>query len=99
MQVLQSLRDKPKAWHLGFAGALISQEREFKALHEVKNMKVGLARALPSAVPESDWQISVLHCVNQLVTCLLMVEHQRLVKLTYQLLTGDSNAAAVMSIA
>ena len=43
MQVLQSLRDKPKAWHLGFAGALISQEREFKALHEVKNMKVGLA--------------------------------------------------------
>lgn len=41
VQVVQALRDKPKAWHLGSAGALISQEREYKALHEVKNMKVG----------------------------------------------------------
>jgi len=40
VQVIQSMRDKPKAWHLGFAGALISQEREYKALREVKNMKV-----------------------------------------------------------
>ena len=40
LQVVQSLRDKPKAWYLGWAGALISQEREYKALHEVKNMKV-----------------------------------------------------------
>lgn len=40
MQVVQALRDKPKAWHLGSAGALVSQEREYKALHEVKNMKV-----------------------------------------------------------
>lgn len=40
VQVVQSLRDKPKAWHLGYAGALISQEREYKALHEVKNMQV-----------------------------------------------------------
>ena len=40
LQVLQVMRDKPKAWHLGYAGALISQEREHKALHEVKNMKV-----------------------------------------------------------
>lgn len=38
--VLQNLRNKPKAWNLGTASALISHEREFKALHEVKNMKV-----------------------------------------------------------
>lgn len=38
--LLQNLRGKPKAWNLGTASALISHEREFKALHEVKNMKV-----------------------------------------------------------
>ncbi len=39
------MRDKPKAWHLGYAGALISQEREYKALREVKNMKVSLGHS------------------------------------------------------
>ncbi|KAL0034221.1 hypothetical protein WJX77_004006 [Trebouxia sp. C0004] len=51
-QVIQSLRDKPKAWHLGFAGALISQEREYKALREVKNMKVGKYILRPQLLAE-----------------------------------------------
>lgn len=38
--LLDSLRSKPKAWNVGSATALISNEREFKALHEVKHMKV-----------------------------------------------------------
>ena len=55
VQVIQSLRDKPKAWHLGFAGALISQEREYKALREVKNMKVSLGHShSPDLVCVSD---------------------------------------------
>ncbi|KAL0032313.1 hypothetical protein WJX79_004546 [Trebouxia sp. C0005] len=51
-QVIQSLRDKPKAWHLGFAGALISQEREYKALREVKNMKVAKYILRPQLLAE-----------------------------------------------
>ena len=47
VQVVQSMRDKPKAWHLAYAGALISQEREYKALREVKNMQVGSQHAQP----------------------------------------------------
>ena len=47
MQVLQMLRDKPKAWHLGLAGSLVSQEREYKALLDTKNIKVASLHNLP----------------------------------------------------
>ena len=53
------MRDKSKAWHLGSAGALISQEREYKALHAVKNMKV--RRLLCNTVAAKSFYVCSLH--------------------------------------
>ena len=59
------MRDKPKAWYLGWAGALISQEREYKALHEVKNMKVRCFHTSRQHATAQAWK----HAEQQSVNC------------------------------